>query len=82
MADCDAMFALFMPKTNSKWAYAALEISPNATDDEVKRAYHRMAMMYHPDRVVENEDLKKSATEKFREIQQAYESIKKERNII
>lgn len=82
MSDCDAMFALFMPKTNSKWAYAALEISPNATDDDVKRAYHRMAMMYHPDRVVENEELKKSATEKFREIQQAYECIKKERNII
>ena len=82
MADCDAMFALFLPKTNSKWAYAALEIVPTATDEEVKRAYHRMAMMYHPDRVVENEDLKRSATEKFREIQKAYEYIKKERNII
>ena len=81
MADCDAMFALFMPKTNSQWAYAALEITPTATDDEVKRAYHRMAMLYHPDRVVENEELKKSATEKFREIQSAYECIKKERNI-
>ena len=82
MADCDAMLALFLPKTNSKWAYAALEIAPTATDEEVKRAYHRMAMMYHPDRVVENEELKKSATEKFREIQEAYECIKKERNII
>lgn len=82
MADCDAMFALFMPKTNSQWAYAALEITPSATDDEVKRAYHRMAMLYHPDRVVENEELKKSATEKFREIQKAYECIKKERNIV
>lgn len=82
MADCDAMFALFLPKTNSKWAYAALEIAPTATDEEVKRAYHRMAMIYHPDRVVENEDLKRSATEKFREIQKAYEYIKKERNII
>lgn len=81
-ADCDAMFALFMPKTNSNWAFAALEISPTATDEEVKRAYHRMAMMYHPDRVVENEELKKSATEKFREIQQAYECIKKARKII
>lgn len=81
MADCDAMFALFMPKNNSHWAYAALEISPTANDNEVKHAYHRMAMLYHPDRVVENEELKKSATEKFREIQEAYECIKKERNI-
>ena len=82
MADCDALFALFLPKTNNKWAYAALGIAPTVADDEVKRAYHRMAMIYHPDKVVENEELKKSATEKFREIQQAYECIKKERNII
>lgn len=79
--DLNAMFALFMPKTNSSWAYAALGITPNASDDEVKRAYRKMAMLYHPDRVVDNEDLKRSATDKFREIQTAYECIKKERNM-
>ena len=79
--DLNAMFALFMPKTNSSWAYAALGITSEASDDEVKRAYRKMAMLYHPDRVVENEDLKRSATEKFREIQTAYECIKKERNM-
>lgn len=79
--DLNAMFALFMPKTNSSWAYAALGITLDASDDEVKRAYRKMAMLYHPDRVVENEDLKRSATDKFREIQTAYECIKKERNI-
>ncbi len=79
--DLNAMFALFMPKTNSSWAYAALGITPNASDDEVKRAYRKMAMLYHPDRVVENEDLKRSAMDKFREIQTAYECIKKERNM-
>lgn len=80
-ADINAMFALFLPKTNSSWAYAALGITPDALDDGVKRAYRKMAMLYHPDRVVENESLKRSATEKFREIQAAYECIKKERNM-
>lgn len=80
-ADQNAMFALFMPKTNSNWAYAALGITPNSSNDEVKCAYRKMAMLYHPDRVVENEDLKRSATDKFREIQTAYECIKKERNM-
>ena len=79
--DLNAMFALFLPKTNNSWAYAALGITANASDDEVKRAYRKMAMLYHPDRVVENEDLKRSATDKFREIQTAYECIKKERNM-
>lgn len=80
-ADLNAMFALFMPKTNSIWAYTALGINPDASNDEVKRAYRKMAMLYHPDRVVDNEDLKRSATDKFRDIQTAYECIKKERNM-
>ena len=80
--DFNAISALFAPRTNNNWAYAALEISQNVSDEEVKRAYHRMAMKYHPDKIIENEELKKSATEKFREIKRAYDFIKKERNII
>ena len=63
-------------------AYAVLEISPNATDDEVKAAYRKMAMKHHPDKVSTlGPDVQKAAQEKFRKIQEAYETIKKERGM-
>lgn len=63
-------------------AYAVLEISPSATADEIKAAYRRMAMKYHPDKVATlGPEVQKAAEEKFRKIQEAYETIKKERGI-
>ena len=63
-------------------AYAVLEISPNATDDEVKAAYRKMAMKHHPDKVSTlGPEVQKAAQEKFRKIQEAYETIKKERGM-
>ena len=63
-------------------AYAVLEISQSATDDEVKAAYRRMAMKNHPDKVAAlGPDVQKAAEEKFRKIQEAYETIKKQRGI-
>jgi DnaJ like chaperone protein len=60
-----------------------LEIEPTASDDAIKKAYRTMAKKYHPDLVNElGEDVKKSATEKFRSINEAYESLKKQRGII
>ena len=62
------------------WAYQVLEIGRSATDDEVKKAYRRMAMKYHPDRVATlGEEVRRSATEKFQAVSAAYESIKAER---
>ena len=81
-ADYKSMCALFYEKTNSTWAYTALGLTINASNEEVKRAYHSMAMKYHPDKITGNEELKRSATVKFREIKDAYECIKRERNII
>ena len=40
---------MFVPETDS--SYKILEIEPTATDEEVKKAYRRMAMKYHPDKV-------------------------------
>lgn len=61
-------------------AYTILEINRNATDAEVKKAYREMAKKYHPDKVItEDEAIKKGAEEKFRQVQQAYEQIQKER---
>jgi DnaJ like chaperone protein len=71
---------MFVPETDS--SYKILEIERSATNDDVKKAYRRMAMKYHPDKVSNlGEDIKKTANEKFRKVNEAYEKIKKERNI-
>lgn len=72
---------MFVPETDS--AYKILEIDPGATDDEIKKAFRKMAMKYHPDKVSHlGEEFKKVAEEKFKKVNEAYERIKKERNII
>jgi DnaJ-class molecular chaperone len=58
--------------------YDKLGISPNSTDQEVKKAYRKFVLLYHPDRSVGN---KKSNRIQFEEIQLAYETICRERQI-
>lgn len=71
---------MFIPETDS--SYKILEIEPSTTNDEVKKAYRRMAMKYHPDKVSHlGEEFRKSADEKFKMVNEAYEKIKKERNM-
>lgn len=63
-------------------AYKILEITPEASDDEVKKAYRNMAKKHHPDRVSHlGEDVRKSAEEKLQEINSAYETIKSTRGL-
>ena len=81
-ADYHSLLALYQRHKDVNWAYTALEISPSATNDEVKKAYRRMAMKYHPDKVANaGEELRKQATDKFRGINEAYEHIKKQRGM-
>ena len=62
--------------------YKILEISENASDDEVKKAYRAMAKKYHPDRVAHlGEEMRKQAEEKFARMSDAYERIKKARGM-
>ena len=81
-ADYQSILALYQRHKDTKWAYTALEIQPSATDEEVKKAYRRMAMKYHPDKVANaGEEIRQQATEKFRGINEAYEHIKKQRGL-
>ena len=78
----DAASAIAMYYRDADSAYSVLGISPSASDDEVKSAYRRMAMKNHPDKVATlGPDVQKAASEKFRKIQQAYETIKKQRGL-
>ena len=62
--------------------YAVLEVSETASDAEVKKAYRRMAVKFHPDKVGDmGADYQKQARIRFDRIQEAYEAIKKQRKI-
>ena len=79
--DYTSVKAMFVKDTN--WAYTVLEITPDASDDEIKKAYREMAKKHHPDMVAQlGEDIKRSATEKFQKINSAYEEIKKQRSMV
>lgn len=79
--DFASLKAMFVK--NNFWAYDVLEITKEATNDDVKKAYRELAKKHHPDKVGHlGEDIRKAATEKFQKINAAYEEIKKERNMI
>ncbi len=79
-ADVSSVISMFYKDTGS--AYTVLEISPSATDDEVRAADRRIAMKNHPDKVATlGPEVQKAAAEKFRQVQEAYEAIKKERGL-
>ena len=79
-SEVDSIFAQFRPSNDSN--YRVLEITPDATDEEVKKAYRKMAVKYHPDKVATlGEDVQKAAEEKFKAVSQAYEAICRERGI-
>lgn len=78
--DFEGMVA--MKGKNTNWAYKVLQVSENATDEEIKKAYRKLAVKYHPDKVSSlGEKVQVSAKEKFQELNNAYEVIKKERDI-
>lgn len=63
-------------------AYKVLGVSPDATDDDVRKAYRNLALRHHPDRVASlGEDIRKAAEKKFQEINEAKERIYKSRGM-
>lgn len=80
MADLDSM--LNLQKDTLEDAYAVLGVSPDATDDEVRKAYRNLALKHHPDRVAAlGEDIRRAAEKKFQEINEAKEKIYKARGM-
>ncbi len=59
--------------------YSVLGVSPDASDDEVKRAYRELARKYHPDNY-QNNPLADLAEEKMKEINEAYDAITRARS--
>ncbi len=59
--------------------YSVLGVSQNASDEEVKKAYRELARKYHPDNY-QNNPLADLAEEKMKEINEAYDSITKQRS--
>lgn len=82
LSEAELNSMLGLGSTSLKDAYAVLEISENATDEEVKAAYKRMVVKHHPDRVASlGEDIRAAAEKKMREINEARDLIFKARGI-
>ena len=78
--DYESIKAIFIKDMDS--AYKILEINSNASDIEVKKAYRKMAIKYHPDKVAHlGKEIQNTAEEKFKAVSDAYNEIKKQRNI-
>ena len=63
---------------SEKDPYQVLGVSPNASDEEIKKAYRELVRKYHPDKY-QNSDLADLASEKMKEVNAAYEAIEKMR---
>ena len=80
LADFDSIKAMFVDQIGS--AYKILEVSSDATNEQIKSSYRRLVKIHHPDKIQNlGDSYKKIAKEKFQKIQDAYEKIKKERSI-
>jgi DnaJ like chaperone protein len=80
VADFKSMLAMW--RSPSENAYEVLEITSDASDQEVRQAYLRLAKVHHPDKVAHlGEEYLHSAKEKFQKILDAYENIREARGI-
>ena len=78
--DYASIKAMFAKDENA--AYRILEIDPSTSDKQVKEAYRKMANKYHPDKVAHlGKKMQTVAEEKFKSVNDAYQRIKKDRNL-
>jgi len=80
-ADYKSIKAMFVEETDS--AYKTLGLEKTATIEEIKKAYKRLAIEHHPDKVSYlGEEVQNAAKEKFQKLNEAYEKIKKEKGFV
>ena len=82
MRDFEMLKSKYMHETKNH--YAVLGCRKTDSDDHIKKQYRKLVMEFHPDRIVSKglpEEFTQFAQDKFREIQEAYDLIKKERGI-
>ncbi len=80
--DYEEAASMFNPQVSLSASYTVLGVTMGATDDEVKKAYRKLAREYHPDVVTNKgmgEDFQKFAAEKMRAVNAAYDSVKEAR---
>ncbi|MGC8864982.1 MAG: TerB family tellurite resistance protein [Bacteroidales bacterium] len=76
--DLDTLKGLFVKDLHT--AYTILGVNEDASEEEIKRAYRKLVFLHHPDRVAHlGEDIQRAANEKLRQINAAYEEIKRKR---
>ncbi|MAZ37793.1 MAG: molecular chaperone DnaJ [Crocinitomicaceae bacterium] len=79
-ADFNSLKSMFYVDSASH--YDVLNLKKTASETEIKKAYRKLAVEYHPDKVMNlGEEYQKAAKEKFQKVQEAYEQIKLERGI-
>jgi DnaJ like chaperone protein len=65
--------------------YAVLGCTSGDTNEQIKKQYRKLVSEYHPDKIISKglpDEFIKFANDKFNEIQEAYEAVKKERGIV
>jgi DnaJ-domain-containing proteins 1 len=78
--DYESIKAMFAK--DEKAMFRILEISPSSSNNEIKKAYRKMANKYHPDKVAHlGKEMQNVAEEKFKAVNDAYQKLKKDRNI-
>ncbi len=78
--DANSVKSMFFKSTD--WAYETLGVTRTTSNDDIKKAYRQLAFKNHPDKVAYlGEEIRKKADEKFAQINQAYEIIRKEKGI-
>lgn len=78
--DFASIQAMFAQERDADWAFKVLEVSKDANEAEVKKAYRKMALKYHPDRLVDaGPEAQEAAKETFLNVQKAYEHICKQK---
>lgn len=78
--DMDSVKSMFFEDVSA--AYTILELDPEASNDDVKKAFRRMALKYHPDKVAHlGEEVQNAAKVKFQKVSEAYEKVRRERGM-